>query len=117
MRSDSVILDRQNRHPADVLADVRAEIKRLQAREHELREILLMPNADLAGDEYSAAVREYKTRQALGYHQLVERLGLELANECSRQVERIAVYLHKRAHNGERSGTAMRSPHHDGSAP
>jgi hypothetical protein len=92
-----------NRHPADELAEVRAEIRRLQECEKKLREILLEPDADLVGDEYSADVCEFRRRQALAYQQLVERLGEELANECCPQVERTAVYLHKRARNGKRT--------------
>jgi hypothetical protein len=46
----------RNRHPADELADVRAEIKRLQLREAELRNILLAEGADRTGIQYKAVV-------------------------------------------------------------
>ena len=41
-----------NRHPVDKLADIRAEIKRLQEEEIWLRHELEQPGADLEGDEY-----------------------------------------------------------------
>jgi hypothetical protein len=85
-----------NRHPADELADVRAEIKRLEARESKLREVLCMPDADLIGDEYSAAVRAWRPRKPLGYEQAVARFGETIAEECCPRVDRIAVYLHQR---------------------
>lgn len=55
----------RNRHPVDDLADVRAEIKRLEAREEELKAEVgkLMGSADhIGGDEYIAtqAISERK---------------------------------------------------------
>lgn len=47
----------RNRHPVDDLADVRAEIKRLEAREEDLKAEVgkLMGSADhIGGDEYIA---------------------------------------------------------------
>jgi hypothetical protein len=45
-----------NRHPADELADLRAQIRELEAREQELRARLLIPGADLSGAEWRALV-------------------------------------------------------------
>jgi hypothetical protein len=42
----------RNRHPADELADVRAEIKQLKIREAELRTTLSAPDADRHGIQY-----------------------------------------------------------------
>jgi hypothetical protein len=68
-----------NRHPADELADVRAEIKRLKAREAELRALLLRAGdvADLAGDEWRATMRSaWSTR--LDLPAALARLGKAL---------------------------------------
>jgi hypothetical protein len=46
----------RNRHPADALADVRAEIKQLQIQEAELRNELLQADADRRGLEWEAWV-------------------------------------------------------------
>ena len=45
-----------NRHPADQLADVRADIAKLKNLEAMLRQALLAPGADLIGDEYVAQI-------------------------------------------------------------
>jgi Toprim domain len=58
-----------NVHPADELSAVREEIKLLQERESELREVLLAADADLKGDQYTAkiipGVRETLDRKAI----------------------------------------------------
>jgi hypothetical protein len=46
----------KNRHPADELADVRTELKALQTREAELRNVLLTEGADRQGVGYVAVV-------------------------------------------------------------
>jgi hypothetical protein len=50
----------RNRHPADELADVRAELKALQAREAELRAVLLKEGADREGVGYVAQAFTHK---------------------------------------------------------
>jgi hypothetical protein len=50
----------QNRHPADELADVRSEIRRLEDREQELRIYLLEHPHDRTGIEHIATVREQR---------------------------------------------------------
>jgi hypothetical protein len=47
---------RPNRHPADELADVRSEIRRLQQREVELRAYLLEHPRDRIGDDYTVSI-------------------------------------------------------------
>jgi hypothetical protein len=49
----------RNRHPADELADVRAEIRELKAREDELRDILLDEKADRVGVQFKAVVTDW----------------------------------------------------------
>ena len=46
----------QNRHPADRLADVRSEIKRLEAEEAKLRAYLLEHPHDRIGEEHIAVI-------------------------------------------------------------
>ena len=46
----------QNRHPVDRLADVRVEIKRLEAEEAKLRSYLLEHPQDRTGQEHIAVV-------------------------------------------------------------
>ena len=46
-----------NRHPADELADVRGKLKALEAREAELRDVLLSGAIGLVGDEHVATIR------------------------------------------------------------
>jgi hypothetical protein len=55
-------IDGDNRHPADQLSDVRAQIKELEEQESELRSYLLRHPDDLTGLEYIALVssRSYK---------------------------------------------------------
>lgn len=52
-----------NRHPIDELADVRAELKRLKAREAELRDVILAGGCELVGDQFEASVRETKSER------------------------------------------------------
>jgi hypothetical protein len=46
----------QNRHPVDELADIRAEIRRLEDREQELRNYLLEHPHDRRGTDYEALI-------------------------------------------------------------
>jgi hypothetical protein len=61
----------RNRHPVDELADVRAELKTLQAREVELRTALLEEGADRKGVSFVARVSVFRQ----------ERLDLEAVKE------------------------------------
>jgi hypothetical protein len=56
------MVDGDNRHPADRLSDVRAQIKELEQEESSLRSYLLRHPDDLVGSEYIAHVsaRNYK---------------------------------------------------------
>ena len=45
-----------NRHPVDELADVRTEMKRLEAREAVLKAIVLTDGCKLDGDDFEATV-------------------------------------------------------------
>jgi hypothetical protein len=53
----------QNRHPADRLADVRLEIKRLEQEETELRAYLLEHPQDRTGEEHVAIIGSQSGRR------------------------------------------------------
>jgi hypothetical protein len=53
----------RNAHPADELADIRAEIKYLQFREALLREHLLKHPKDRIGEAYEAVIDEQSTKR------------------------------------------------------
>jgi hypothetical protein len=63
------VVERPNIHPADELSAVREEIKILQGRADELRDMLLAEGASLHGDQYTASivpgVRETLDRKAI----------------------------------------------------
>ncbi len=70
-----------NRHPVDQLADVRAEIKHLQAVEETLREALLKFDADLSGSEYYARIVS-QTRSTPDRKLLDARFGHDAVEAC-----------------------------------
>jgi hypothetical protein len=51
-----------NRHAADRLHDVRAEIRTLEAEAHELQSYLQQHPDGLEGDEYQASIGSYQRR-------------------------------------------------------
>ena len=55
-------MDGANRHAADRLHDVRAEIKTLEDEADELRSYLQEHPEDLVGDEYEASIGSYRRR-------------------------------------------------------
>ena len=59
-----------NRHAADRLHDLRAEIRTLEAEADELRSYLQQHPDDLEGDEYEAAIGSYQRRH-------IDLVGLE----------------------------------------
>lgn len=63
-----------NVHPADALADIRAEIKSLQVKEAHIRAKLLIENASLIGDAYEATIEHQKTMR-LDQEKLAKALG------------------------------------------
>lgn len=64
----------QNRHPADELSDVRAEIKRLTEREQELRSYLLEHPQDRIGVEHTATIGEQR-RSRVDLKALADEIG------------------------------------------
>jgi hypothetical protein len=63
-----------NVHPADALADIRAEIKALQVKENLLREALLKDGASLKGNAYEASIDTQKSNR-LDQDKLTKALG------------------------------------------
>ncbi|WP_028164091.1 hypothetical protein [Bradyrhizobium elkanii] len=88
-----------NRHPVDQLADVRAEIKTLQERETELKEGLLLEDADLSGSEYYARIVPL-TQHRLDRKLLEQRFGQRAVEECCKDVETVQIRLVHREEEG-----------------
>ena len=63
-----------NLHPADALAEIRAEIKALQVREAFFRAKLMADGATLVGEAYEAVVEHHKTMR-LDQEKLTKALG------------------------------------------
>ena len=66
--------ERVNVHPADELSATREEIKILQGRADELRDLLLADGADLKGDQYTAQITP-GIRETLDKKALIETYG------------------------------------------
>jgi len=67
----------QNRHPADRLADVRSEIKRLGAEEERLRAYLLEHPQDRTGEEHIAVVGS-QSRKRVDLKGLADEVGASI---------------------------------------
>ena len=67
----------QNRHPADRLADVRSEIKRLGAEEVRLRAYLLEHPEDRTGEEHVAIVGS-QSRKRVDLKALADEIGASI---------------------------------------
>jgi hypothetical protein len=74
-----------NRHPVDELADIRAERRRLDEREAQIRAALLAGGASLVGNEYTATVAAEQQRR-LNHQLLEQRFGPEAVNQCKAPV-------------------------------
>ena len=64
----------QNRHPADRLADIRSEIRQLEAEEEQLRAYLLEHPQDRTGQEYTAIVGS-QSRKRVDLKALADEIG------------------------------------------
>jgi hypothetical protein len=67
----------QNRHPADRLADVRSEIKKLEAEEATLRTYLLEHPQDRNGEEHVAIVGS-QSRKRVDLKALADEVGASI---------------------------------------
>lgn len=71
-----VMPKKPNVHPADELAALREDIKRLQARADDVRDDLLKEGADLVGNEYYADIKD-QTRETLDRKALEDTYGAD----------------------------------------
>ena len=88
----------QNRHPADRLADVRSELKRLEAEEAELRAYLLEHPEDRAGQEHVAIVGS-QSRKRVDLKALSDEIGASILARFTTFGTAMVVRLQQRQHN------------------
>jgi hypothetical protein len=81
-------VEEHNRHPADRLADVRQDIKRLEEEEQELRVYLLEHPHDRTGIEHIATIGEQR-RSRVDMKGLADEIGYSI-------VQRFTHYTHCR---------------------
>lgn len=88
-----------NRHPVDELADVRAEMHRLEKRERELRKMILNGECLSMGDDYEADV-VMQRRNTLDTKEIKRQLGLEALQRFMFTKE-VAIVTLSRLGNGD----------------
>ena len=88
----------QNRHPADRLADVRSELKRLEAEEAELRAYLLEHPEDRAGQEHVAIVGS-QSRKRVDLKGLTDEVGASILQRFTSFRSAMIVRLQQRQHD------------------
>jgi hypothetical protein len=72
-----------NRHPIDEIHDIRREIRRLEARERELRQAVIQ-SGDLTGDEYEAVLK-HSVSERIDISALRRQLGLQVLKPFLRE--------------------------------
>jgi len=70
-------MESSNRHPADRLADVRSELRRLEAEEEQLRAYLLEHPQDRIGAEHVATIGEQQ-RKRVDLKALADEVGASI---------------------------------------
>jgi hypothetical protein len=93
-RDEPSMSARQNRHPADLLADTRAEIKALQKREDNLRR-QLVESGDLTGAEWKAQIVN-RTQERLECSAVIKHFGKAALQPFLKTLEFDQVYLKRR---------------------
>ena len=86
----------QNRHPADRLADVRFEIKRLEVEEAKLRAYLLEHPHDRVGEEHIAVIGS-QSRKRVDLKGLADEVGASLLQRFTTFRSAMVVRLQQRA--------------------
>ena len=86
----------QNRHPADRLADVRSEIKRLTLEEETLRAYLLEHPQDRTGEEHVAVVSS-QNRKRVDLKGLADEIGASILARLTTFGTAMTVRLQQRA--------------------
>jgi hypothetical protein len=89
-----------NRHPADELADVRAELRRLEDREQKLRAYLLEHPDDRIGAEHVASVGEQQ-RKRVDLKALADEIGASLLQRFTAFSTCRIVRVHARRMQGD----------------
>lgn len=82
----------KNRHPIDELADLRAEKKKLEQREEELREKILTGDWGLVGDQFEATVSK-RTQTRLDPEAVYKLLSPEQAEACQKEVQLVTIKI------------------------
>jgi hypothetical protein len=90
--------DLLNRHPADRLADVRSEIKRLEAEEAKLRAYLLEHPQDRTGQEHVAVVGS-QSRRRVDLKALADEVGASILQRFTTFGTAVVVRLQQRQHD------------------
>jgi hypothetical protein len=85
-----------NRHPADRLADVRSEIKRLEAEEAKLRAYLLEHPSDRTGEEHIAVIGS-QSRRRVDLKGLADEVGASILQRFTSFRSAMIVRLQQRA--------------------
>jgi hypothetical protein len=85
---------RQNRHPADLLADTRAEIKALQKRENDLRR-QLVESGDFTGAEWKAQIVN-RTQERLDCGAVIKHFGKTVLQPFLKTLKFDQIYLKRR---------------------
>jgi hypothetical protein len=85
-----------NRHPADRLADVRSELKRLKAEEVELRAYLLEHPSDRTGQEHVAVIGS-QSRKRVDLRALADEVGASIVARFTSFRSAMTVRLQQRA--------------------
>jgi len=86
----------QNRHPADRLADVRSEIKQLEAEEAKLRAYLLEHPQDRTGEEHIAVIGS-QSRRRVDLKGLADEIGASILQRFTTFGTAMVVRLQQRA--------------------
>jgi len=88
----------QNRHPVDRLADIRSEIKRLEAEEEKLRAYLLEHPSDRTGEEHIAIVGS-QSRRRVDLKGLADEVGASILARFTSFKSTMLVRLQQRQHD------------------
>jgi len=88
----------QNRHAADRLADVRSEIKQLEAEEERLRAYLLEHPQDRTGEEHIAVVGS-QSRKRVDLKGLADEIGHSILQRFTTFGTAMTVRLQQRQHD------------------
>lgn len=89
-------MQERNRHPADRLADVRQELKRLEGEEQELRAYLLEHPHDRIGMEHIATIGEQR-RSRVDLKALADEVGHSLMQRFTHFTQCRTVRLRERS--------------------